>query len=129
MMIGTLWILRNEMEDGKITRRDTTMTFTAFVMFDMFNALSCRSEKKMLHQIGFWSNRAFLFAVGASILGQLMVIYLPFFQRIFLTEALSVVDLLHILFLTSTVWWVDEARKWYAMHQNGRSTFYKALNV
>lgn len=33
-----------QMEDGQITPRDTTMTFTCFVLFDMFNALSCRSQ-------------------------------------------------------------------------------------
>ncbi len=33
-----------KMRDGKVTRRDTTMTFTCFVFFDMFNALSCRSQ-------------------------------------------------------------------------------------
>ena len=27
-----------------VTPRDTTMTFTCFVFFDMFNALSCRSQ-------------------------------------------------------------------------------------
>ena len=32
-----------QMEDKMITPRDTTMTFTCFVFFDMFNALSCRS--------------------------------------------------------------------------------------
>lgn len=32
-----------QMSDNKITPRDTTMTFTCFVFFDMFNALSCRS--------------------------------------------------------------------------------------
>ena len=37
---GTLFVFREEGEDGKITRRDTTMTFTTFVFFDMFNALS-----------------------------------------------------------------------------------------
>ena len=26
-----------------VTERDVTMTFTCFVLFDMFNALSCRS--------------------------------------------------------------------------------------
>lgn len=31
--------------DGN-TARDTTMTFTCFVFFDMFNALSCRSQVK-----------------------------------------------------------------------------------
>ena len=32
------------MSDNIITPRDTTMTFTCFVLFDMFNALSCRSQ-------------------------------------------------------------------------------------
>lgn len=32
------------MSDNIITPRDTTMTFTCFVFFDMFNALSCRSQ-------------------------------------------------------------------------------------
>ncbi len=31
------------MNNGEVTSRDTTMTFTCFVFFDMFNALSCRS--------------------------------------------------------------------------------------
>lgn len=33
-----------QMRDNIITPRDTTMTFTCFVFFDMFNALSCRSQ-------------------------------------------------------------------------------------
>lgn len=33
-----------QMRDGQVTPRDTTMTFTCFVFFDMFNALSCRSQ-------------------------------------------------------------------------------------
>jgi len=38
--------------DNKITPRDTTMTFTCFVLFDMWNALSCRSSRKMIWEIG-----------------------------------------------------------------------------
>lgn len=33
-----------QMSDGIVTPRDTTMTFTCFVLFDLFNALSCRSQ-------------------------------------------------------------------------------------
>lgn len=33
-----------QMSDNVVTPRDTTMTFTCFVFFDMFNALSCRSQ-------------------------------------------------------------------------------------
>ncbi|KAJ8303395.1 hypothetical protein KUTeg_019791 [Tegillarca granosa] len=44
IVTGTLWVFWREMSDNKITPRDTTMTFTCFVFFDMFNALSCRSQ-------------------------------------------------------------------------------------
>lgn len=33
-----------QLQDNVITPRDTTMTFTCFVFFDMFNALSSRSQ-------------------------------------------------------------------------------------
>jgi len=97
------------------TARDTTMTFTCFVFFDMFNALSCRSqvgfyifisnliiEKRLLQfknirlfqtksifTIGLWSNKMFLVAVTLSVIGQMLVIYFPPLQRIFQTEALT----------------------------------------
>jgi P-type Ca2+ transporter type 2C len=35
-----------------VTERDRTMAFTTFVMFDMFNALGCRSTIKSIFSIG-----------------------------------------------------------------------------
>lgn len=110
---GTLFIYRSEMEDGAVTAKDTTMTFTTFVMFDMFNALSCRSEKKSILSIGFTSNKPFLYAVSASIFCQLCVIYIPFFQAIFQTVPLSFGEVFKILILSSSVWVFDEVRKYY----------------
>jgi P-type Ca2+ transporter type 2C len=43
VIVGTLWVHYSEIEEGEVTRRDTTMTFTTFVMFDLFNAVSCKS--------------------------------------------------------------------------------------
>ena len=37
-------LLLSQLRDNEITPRDTTMTFTCFVFFDMFNALSSRSQ-------------------------------------------------------------------------------------
>ena len=72
------------MEDGQMTARDTTMTFTCFVFFDMFNALSSRSQERLiLTEVGLASNRFFVVAVALSVLGQLAVIYLPPLQYIF----------------------------------------------
>ncbi|CAO1421189.1 unnamed protein product [Diamesa hyperborea] len=113
IILGTLWVFQREMLDGSggKTKRDTTMTFTCFVLFDMFNALSCRSQTKSVFQIGLFSNKMFLFAVGFSLIGQLLVIYFPPLQMVFQTEALTGHDILFLLCLTSSVFIVSEFKK------------------
>ncbi|KAK7879565.1 hypothetical protein WMY93_033726 [Mugilogobius chulae] len=59
IVCGTLYVFWRELQDNEITPRDTTMTFTCFVFFDMFNALSSRSQTRMVHELGLCSNRAF----------------------------------------------------------------------
>ncbi|XP_033700176.1 calcium-transporting ATPase type 2C member 2 isoform X3 [Tursiops truncatus] len=87
---GTLFIFWKEMpEDKASTPRTTTMTFTCFVLFDLFNALTCRSQTKLISEIGFLRNRTFLYSVLGSVLGQLAVIYLPPLQKVFQTENLG----------------------------------------
>ncbi|OBA21180.1 calcium-transporting P [Metschnikowia bicuspidata var. bicuspidata NRRL YB-4993] len=111
IILGTLYIFIREMQDNQITARDTTMTFTCFVFFDMFNALSCRHYSKSLFELGF-TNPMFNFAVLGSLFGQLCAIYVPFFQSIFQTEALTLRDLINLLIITSTVFIGDEVRKY-----------------
>ena len=128
IMVGTLTIYLHEMSDLEeasttmpastktriVTKRDTTMTFTAFVLFDMFNALTCRSEAKsvLFGETKLFGNKMFNYAVAGSLTGQLCVIYLPFLQRVFQTEALSLWDLLSLVCIASTVFWADEIRKY-----------------
>ena len=90
------------------------MTFTTFVLFDMFNALTCRSEGKsvLFGEIKLFGNKMFNYAVAGSLMGQLCVIYLPFLQRVFQTEALGFTDLIGMIVLASTVFWADEGRKY-----------------
>lgn len=111
IILGTMYIFVKEMRDGQVTARDTTMTFTCFVFFDMFNALSCRHYSKSVFELGL-TNRMFNFAVLGSLMGQLCAIYVPFFQSVFQTEALSLGDLVGLLLLTSTVFIGDEVRKY-----------------
>uniref|UniRef100_A0A3Q1B0R5 Calcium-transporting ATPase n=1 Tax=Amphiprion ocellaris TaxID=80972 RepID=A0A3Q1B0R5_AMPOC len=111
IVCGTLFVFWRELQDNVITPRDTTMTFTCFVFFDMFNALSSRSQTRMVHEMGLCSNRTFCYAVLASIMGQLLVIYFPPLQNVFQTESLSIFDLLFLVSLTSSVCVVSEAIK------------------
>ena len=98
------------------------MTFTCFVFFDMFNALTCRSEGKSVlsGEMRLTGNRMFNFAVGGSLLGQMAVVYVPILQRIFQTEGLRIGDLLLLTGIASTVFWVDEGRKFLRKRSRGR---------
>uniref|UniRef100_A0A8C9GQ73 Calcium-transporting ATPase n=2 Tax=Piliocolobus tephrosceles TaxID=591936 RepID=A0A8C9GQ73_9PRIM len=114
---GTLFIFWKEMpEDRASTPRTTTMTFTCFVFFDLFNALTCRSQTKLIFEIGFLRNRMFLYSILGSILGQLAVIYIPPLQRVFQTENLGVLDLLFLTGLASSVFMLSELLKLYEKH-------------
>ncbi|XP_034378381.1 calcium-transporting ATPase type 2C member 2 [Arvicanthis niloticus] len=109
---GTLFIFWREIpENGTSTPRTTTMAFTCFVFFDLFNALSCRSQTKLIFEIGFFRNRMFLYSVLGSLLGQLAVIYAPPLQKVFQTENLSALDLLLLTGLASSVFILSELLK------------------
>jgi len=110
--VGTLYVYWKEMgHDGIVSKRDTTMTFTTFVVFDMFNALCCRHAEKPVFNLPFFSNKPFLVAVGGSMVGQFLVIYFPPLQEVFQTEALSFWDLCYISALASSLLLLDTLRK------------------
>ncbi|KAK6490588.1 calcium-transporting ATPase type 2C member 1 isoform X1 [Huso huso] len=111
IVCGTLFVFWRELRDNVITPRDTTMTFTCFVFFDMFNALSSRSQTRYIFEMGLCSNKMFCYAVLGSLMGQLLVIYFPPLQRVFQTESLSMFDLLFLIGLSSSVCIVSETIK------------------
>ncbi|KAI4472066.1 calcium-transporting atpase [Holotrichia oblita] len=104
---GTLWVFKKELSSEGITARDTTMTFTCFVFFDMWNALSCRSQTKSVFSIGLLSNKMFLIAVTLSVVGQLLVVYFPPLQSIFQTEALTLWGTYVVYIATTTAQCVE----------------------
>lgn len=113
MILGTMYIFLHEMEDGEISSRDLTMTFTTFVMFDMFNALVCRHNSRPIYELSWSSNKFFLLALLFSLTGQFLVIYLTPLQHIFRTVSLSINDLIFVIFMTSSMLLLDIIRKKY----------------
>ena len=61
--------------------------------------------------MGFFTNRMSLYAVGGSLMGQMLVIYFPPLQAVFQTEALYCTDILLLISVASSVFIVDEIRK------------------
>ncbi|HEX6305324.1 MAG TPA: cation-translocating P-type ATPase [Anaerolineales bacterium] len=90
-----------------------TMVFTTLTLSQMGNALAIRSRRESIFKIGFLSNKALLGAVALTLVLQLAVIYVPFLQDFFNTEALSFRDLGLSLALSTVVFWAVEAAKWF----------------
>lgn len=62
---------------------------------------------------GFFQNRLLLFTVSVSFIVQLTLIYVPFMQAVFQTEALRARDLSTLLLLAGTSFILHELRRRY----------------
>jgi Ca2+-transporting ATPase len=78
-----------------------TMALSAAILFEMFFVFNCRSEKKGAFRLNPLKNKKLLIAVIISILLQIMIVYVPFFQEIFHLTALSLMDWILIILFSS----------------------------
>ena len=95
-----------------------TMVFTVLCLSQMGHALAIRSDRESLFKIGLLSNRPMLGAVALTFALQLSTIYVPFMQKVFKTEALSLRDLAIALALSTVVFWAVEVEKWVKRRQD-----------
>ncbi len=89
-----------------------TMVFTTLTLSQMGNAMAIRSNRESLFSIGIFSNMMMIWAVLLTFVLQLAVVYVPFMQRIFGTEALGARDLAISLAVSASVFVVIEIYKW-----------------
>jgi Ca2+-transporting ATPase len=88
-----------------------TLLFTTLTLSQMGHALAVRSGDS-LFTVGLLTNRSLLGAVLLTFVLQMAVIYLPFLQSVFKTEALSLGELALSLVLSTVVFWGVELEKW-----------------
>jgi Ca2+-transporting ATPase len=110
MAIGTLWLFTNEWNKGDFQRAQT-LAFTAIAMFQVFNALNCRSRTTSVFKIGLTSNKYLLGGIAASVSLQVVATLLPPLQGALGTTSLSAWDWLTIVLVSSSVFVADEIRK------------------
>jgi P-type Ca2+ transporter type 2C len=89
-----------------------TMVFTTLTLSQLALVLSIRSERDSFFTIGPLTNVPLLFIVAFTFLLQMMVTYVPFWQRLLKTHALSGEEIAVSLVLASVPFWAEEVRKW-----------------
>src|SRR5262249_25274095 len=94
-------------------RGGQTIIFTTFALFQTVEALGNRSLRDLMFRIGFFTNSPLFFGVALNVVLQSVLIYVPFFQRVFSTTALSVSDLALTLVFSSVVFWAIELQKYF----------------
>ncbi|TDN38806.1 cation-translocating P-type ATPase [Hymenobacter sp. UV11] len=88
-----------------------TMTFTVLCFTQLGSALAIRSSRESLFTLGLFSNKPMLGAVALSVALQLLIIYLPFLNKIFTTSPLSWSELGLTVAISSIAFWAIELQK------------------
>lgn len=106
IVCGTAFIYTTALGDDVVSRREQTMTFTCFVFLDLVSAVQNRGLG-----CGLIQNKMLVTTVSVSFLVQLALVYVPFMQAIFQTDALGWKDILTILLIAATSFMLHEGRR------------------
>ncbi|MBT5022075.1 HAD-IC family P-type ATPase, partial [Candidatus Woesearchaeota archaeon] len=101
MMLGTLALFYKYDPINNLMYAQT-VAFCTLMMFQMFNVFNAKAESNSLFKEGIFSNPKLWYAVGSSIIFQLIVIYTPL-SVFFKTVPLTLIDWGWIIAVSSSV--------------------------
>jgi len=106
-------------------QKASTLSLTVLVVIEMFNALNALSEDSSLLTMGILANPWLLIAIMLSMALHCVILYIPFFGRIFGTVPLSVNDWTLVLMFSFPVVIIEEILK-YVNRQRIKNSLMKA---
>lgn len=93
MAVGTLGVYLYELSIGSTQLLASTIAFTTFVMYQIFNVFNCRSNSGK-------RNNTLILAVLGSFILQLCAVYIPILQQIFRTTAIPLTSWITIIIVS-----------------------------
>jgi P-type Ca2+ transporter type 2C len=91
--------------------RARTAALATLACSQLFHAFNCRSMKESLFKLKIFSNPQLVYATSLSFVLQMAIIYVPFLQPVFKTQAMSGIDLAMIIVFSSLPLWIMELVK------------------
>ncbi len=89
----------------------TTMSLTGIVMTQIGNGFACRTTRESIFRVGFHTNRLYLLGIATEVSLQVLIVYVPFLNRVFETAPISFKDWLFLAPFIPTCLVADEIRK------------------
>jgi Ca2+-transporting ATPase len=102
-------------EQGSLMRA-RTMAFTVIVLAELFQAFNARSLRESAFSPHLHANWKLVLAILGALALQLLLIYIPLLQRVFQTDALSLLDIGVGTALASFTLWATEVVKLVMRH-------------
>jgi Ca2+-transporting ATPase len=115
MCAGTLALFLYSMENYDYVRA-STVAFTALIFVQKGAVLSMRSEKHSIFKLGFLTNKFMIWSIAITAALHLIIIYIPFFNTVFKTTPIGLLDWLLILIYCVAVFAILELYKF--LHNN-----------
>jgi Ca2+-transporting ATPase len=107
--VGTLGLyLAHRDRDGEAA---LTMAFTAFVFFQLVNSFCVRSGDRSVFSRHSLSNRSLLWALVAVVAMQILIVQVPFFEKVFETVPLTLSEWAWAVVVPLSLLVVEELRK------------------
>jgi magnesium-transporting ATPase (P-type) len=88
-----------------------TMIFLGIVIMQIANIFSCRSEKYSAFKLGFFSNKLIFWGIVFELIFASIIIYTPFFQKVFQTTAIGWSDWAILFIFALLIFLAEELRK------------------
>ncbi len=110
MAAGTLWIFSTAWNQGD-PQKAQTLGFTTMAMFQVFNAINCRSRTTSVFKLGLTTNKYLLMGIVTSVSLQVLATFLHPLQIALGTVAISFWEWATIFIVSSSVFFADEIRK------------------
>ena len=89
----------------------TTLAFTTFVFYQVFNLLNVRSDTHSVFSLQTFTNRSIWLALTAVIILQILVVQMDVLQELFDTTSLTSGQWGLCVLVGSSVLWIEEVRK------------------
>lgn len=105
------WSIRNELHWQ-------TMVFNFLCLAQFAHVLAIRSGKDSFFQVGLFSNKLMIIGIMISLALQVIITFVPFFQPIFETEALTLSEFIIVAACASLIFFAVEIEKFIARRRS-----------